>query len=243
MKTITTSLSFVLSLGLAMALPPASQIQISLNGHRPNSIIVFDGRTYSSAGNIVFIEHVTPGNHTLQVLRPTAWGHQGVLFSGNVRVPVASHVVATLGRHGLQVGSTPLAHEGPSYWDECEDLPGAIVHDPYDHYPQPSGPGFCGTPPVQGMRPEVFGQLVRTIEAQSFDSDQLRVAKQGIRLNGVTSAQMRELMELMSFESTKLDLAKFGYQFVADPGNYFVVNDAFWFSSSVSELDRFISNY
>lgn len=243
MKTITTSLAFVLSIGLAYAFPPASQIQISLKGHRPNSIIVFDGKQYVSTGNFVFIERVLPGHHTLQVLRPTAWGHQGVLFSGNVRVPVASHVVATIGPNGLQVGSTPLAYQGPNYWDGYQNPPGAILHDPHDHYIAPTEPGFCGTPPAQGMHPDVFGRLVRTIESQSFDSDQLRIAKQGIRLNGVTSAQMRELMELMSFESTKLELAKFGYQFVVDPGSYFMVNDVFWFSSSVSELDNYIANY
>ncbi len=249
MKTFTSTLAFVLSAVLMMAHPPASQLQISLSGHRPNSIIVLDGQQYVSANNFVFIQQLAAGNHTLQVLRPGAWGNQGVLFSGNINVPVASHVVATVGRGGMKVGATPLAHQGPSYWDGYQNPPGAILHTPHQHYtPQPPpqlqvGPGFCGTPPAQGMYPEVFSRLVHTIKAHSFDSDQLRVAKQGVRMNGVTSEQMRELMQLMSFESTRLELAKFGYEFVADPGNYFIVNDVFWFSSSVSELDRFVNGY
>lgn len=92
-----------------------------------------------------------------------------------------------------------------------------------------------------GMSPQAFNAALRAIQNQAFDADQVRMAKQIIRTNAVSSQQIAEMMRLMSFESSRLELAKFGYNFVADPQNYFVVNDVFWFSSSIRELDRFIN--
>ena len=47
-------------------------------------------------------------------------------------------------------------------------------------------------------------------------------------------------MGLLSFESNKLELAKFAYRFVADKQKFFLVNDSFTFESSIGELDRFV---
>ena len=106
----------------------------------------------------------------------------------------------------------------------------------------PVQPVVC--PPVfVGMHPDVFASALRSIELQTFDSDQIRVAKQIIRSNGASSVQMAEIMKLLSFESSRLEIAKFGFQFVADPENYYLVNDVFWFSSSIRELDRYINRY
>jgi hypothetical protein len=88
------------------------------------------------------------------------------------------------------------------------------------------------------MAPNTFASLMNTVAAQGFDSNRLASAMQGIRMNGATSVQVADLMGLLSFESRRLELAKFAYAYVADPQNYFVVNDRFSFSSSVRELNR-----
>jgi len=48
-------------------------------------------------------------------------------------------------------------------------------------------------------------------------------------------------MQAFTFEDTKLQFAKFAYGRTFDIGNYFVVNNAFDFSSSVDELNAFIA--
>ena len=45
----------------------------------------------------------------------------------------------------------------------------------------------------------------------------------------------------MSFEDTRLELAKAAYYKTVDTENYFIVNKEFWFSSSVDELSRYLS--
>ena len=59
----------------------------------------------------------------------------------------------------------------------------------------------------------------------------------------VSSEQVFELMELLTFDSYRLELAKFAYRFTVDKGAYFIVNNAFTFSSNISALNRYILSY
>lgn len=244
MKTFTSTFALVLSAALSMAFPQGSELTVELVGHRPQSIIVLNGRTYTSASNALYVNGLAPGNYPIQIVRPSHWGGQGVTFSGTIRVPQRSSVLAIITPTGMKVDAQPLAYNGPSYWDGQNG-----------HHQNPNGNGgfvsmrpngrpiepvVC-TPIVLGMHPEVFSRAMETVRSQWFDSDCVRLAKQIIRTNGASSQQIADLMRLMDFESSRLEVAKFGYQYVADPENYFIVNDVFWFSSSIRELDRFIS--
>ena len=93
------------------------------------------------------------------------------------------------------------------------------------------------------MSPENFSALKNSINAQSFDSSKLNVAKQAIGSNSLTAAQVKELIGLFTFESSKLEIAKFAYGHTIDRGNYYQVSDAFTFSSSVDDLSGYINNY
>lgn len=252
MKTFTTTFLLVLSSGLMMAYPAASRLTVELVGHRPNTMIVINGQRFNGANNMVQLNGLMAGDYPVQILRATAWGDAGVLFNGVIRVPQWSDVTAVIGQQGMKVKAAPLAHAGGSYWD---NEPGHGHGG--THYQNPNGNGgfvsllpscepiqpIVCAPRVIGMHPDVFASALRSIEMQNFDSDQIRVAKQIIRMNGASSFQMAEIMRLMSFESSRLEIAKFGYQFVGDPENYFIVNDVFWFSSSIRELDQFINHY
>lgn len=93
------------------------------------------------------------------------------------------------------------------------------------------------------MVPDVnqFSMMIQHISQQSFDSNRLQVAQQIVSANRLTSAQVTDIARLFSFESTRLDFVKFAYPYVVDPGSYFMVNNAFTFSSSVDELNRFLT--
>jgi hypothetical protein len=91
------------------------------------------------------------------------------------------------------------------------------------------------------MTPGDFEAAKGTISSKSFDDSKLTIAKQIIATNCLLSSQVRELMQLFSFEDSKLDLAKYAYGYTYDIGNYFKVNDAFTFESSIDELNTYIS--
>jgi hypothetical protein len=48
-------------------------------------------------------------------------------------------------------------------------------------------------------------------------------------------------MKLFSFESSRLEFAKFAYKYTWDINNYFLLNDAFDFESSIDELNKYIN--
>lgn len=108
-----------------------------------------------------------------------------------------------------------------------------------DHYVMPGygGPVGCPWP----MESNDFESAKRSISAKDFEDSKLTIAKQVIRNNCLVADQVREIMGLFDFESTKLDFAKFAYHYTYDLGNYFKVNDAFDFESSIDELNEYIN--
>lgn len=86
-----------------------------------------------------------------------------------------------------------------------------------------------------------FQAAKATISNESFDETRLSTAKGIISSNCLTADQVLELCNLFSFEQSKLDFAKCAYGKTVDPNNYFKVVNAFTFSSSKDELNRYIS--
>lgn len=92
-----------------------------------------------------------------------------------------------------------------------------------------------------GMYPEVFNSLCSILQNQAFDSNKLAIAKDAIGKNGINAYQLKTLLTYLTFDSNRLDLAKFAYPFIVDPQNAFMITDAFTFSSSAREFMEFIS--
>ncbi len=105
----------------------------------------------------------------------------------------------------------------------------------------PNGLGQCGTPVYYGVMDDYsFRTALQQISSQSFESNRLQVSQQIAMSNPLSSAQVANIMQLFSFESTRLEFARFAYGYVVDPQRYFMVNNAFAFSSSVDDLNRFL---
>jgi len=85
-----------------------------------------------------------------------------------------------------------------------------------------------------------FCRIVDMMKRKCFDSDKLIIAKQGICNGMITAEQALQMTRLFTFESTRLEFAKFAYLKTCDQRNYFIVNDAFTFSSSIRELECYI---
>jgi len=102
-----------------------------------------------------------------------------------------------------------------------------------------NGPVGCPWP----LSRQDFDGVKNSISSKSFDETKLTIAKQVISSNCLLSGQVKEIMLLFSFEETRLDLAKYAYGYTFDIGNYYKVNDAFSFSSSIDELNSYISGF
>ncbi len=105
-------------------------------------------------------------------------------------------------------------------------------HSQHEHH--------CERNYVSAMSWEAFASAKHQIASQSFDSNRLEMAKQIASWNYMTASQIREIASLFSFDSTRLEYAKYAFQSCINPGEYFMLNDVFTFSSSVRELNEFI---
>lgn len=87
-----------------------------------------------------------------------------------------------------------------------------------------------------------FNNALSTLKNQKFDDTRLKVAQQIASANCLSVNQIKQIASLMSFEDSKLDFAKFAYNYCTDPKNYFNLNDVFSFDASVNELSEYIQN-
>lgn len=99
-----------------------------------------------------------------------------------------------------------------------------------------TGPIGCAWP----MSDADFASAKKSIESKSFEDSKMTLAKQVFNSNCMTSSQVKEIMMLFSFEASRLDFAKYAYGKTYDQGNYYKVNDAFQFESSIDELNEYI---
>jgi len=93
---------------------------------------------------------------------------------------------------------------------------------------------------IQAAANDDFESMKQSIAAKSFEDSKLTVAKQILKANCLSATQVRDIMELFSFESTKVEFAKLAYPKTVDKNNFFKIYDVFSFESSIDEVDQYI---
>jgi len=83
--------------------------------------------------------------------------------------------------------------------------------------------------------------IINAINNESFDDDKLMIAKQAIKNKCLKTDDVIKIIELITFEDTRLELAKFAYDSTYDIDDYYKINSVFKFSSNKEELNEFIS--
>ncbi len=189
--------------------------------------VKLDNHIYESPVAQFQIGGIPAGNHNLEVVR---LDHG---FYGPYTVPVT-----------IYCGSIYLAPgtrtEALIDWYGNLRIINVIAMQPVWH-PQLINPECNSVPaPVHGMNDANFDRLINTIDNLSFESSKIKVVKQALQHQKVTAFQVAELNRLMTFESTRLEIAKFAYHKTIDKQNYYIVNDTFTFESSIDDLNDFI---
>lgn len=85
-----------------------------------------------------------------------------------------------------------------------------------------------------------FQKLLSVINSKSFETTKLNMAKQSCGNKCFRVSQICEIIRLFSFESSKLEFAKYAYHYCFDIDNYFQVNEEFTFEASADELNEYI---
>lgn len=87
-----------------------------------------------------------------------------------------------------------------------------------------------------------LNDLIKQLKAQSFEDNKIKIVKQVLTNNCVSTAQVKKLMSEFNFDSNRLKIAKLCYAKTTDKTNYFTLNDAFLHSFTAEDLNDFIKN-
>ncbi|MEP7167947.1 MAG: DUF4476 domain-containing protein [Bacteroidota bacterium] len=198
--------------------------ELLLDAYKNTLITVnLDNQFYNRPDYRYRILDIEPGIHFLQVMNNTYNPYRQIIFSGYVNIPANSKITARIDRFGRYkvLNIVNLCNEPVVY-----------------NIPPPPPPA----PYYASMSDYDFDNLRQSIKSKSFESTRIQIAKQALSQRFVSSRQVMDLMNLFSYESSKLDLAKFAFGRTIDKENYFRVNDAFTFESSIRELDDYIKS-
>jgi len=83
---------------------------------------------------------------------------------------------------------------------------------------------------------ESFVEIKSMIMDEKFASDKLEIAKQATKGEHLTAEQIRDIAKLLQYESDRVEYLTFAYEFCFDKNKYYLVNQAFQYSSSKDEL-------
>ena len=91
-----------------------------------------------------------------------------------------------------------------------------------------------------GMNPTNFDEAVALLSKETFDDTRLSTAKQIVANNPMTVNQIVQICRLFTYESNKLEWAKFAYPYCIDKNKYYMLNEVFTYNSSKDELNEYI---
>jgi hypothetical protein len=96
----------------------------------------------------------------------------------------------------------------------------------------------------RAMSDHEFNSIMQSIQKEWFEGNKVKSATQIITTNYMTSAQVKQMLGLFTFEDNKLNLAKQAYGKVVDQRNFLlIVGPVFSHQSSRDELARYVRSY
>ncbi|MFM7015179.1 MAG: DUF4476 domain-containing protein [Bacteroidota bacterium] len=199
----------------------------------------------------------TGGNTTVTHQQTTTTTTNGSANPDNVNISLGVNVDGMGGGINMNISGTDMGgnstvqstttttttttHSSSSSYNSNDDYNHshqAPAPAPVVYLPGYNGPIGCPVP----MSPTDFSDLKRTVNSKSFEDTKLTIAKQVVSSQCLLTNQVKELLGCFTFEANKLDMAKNCYSHTYDIGNYFKVNDAFTFESSIDELNEYIES-
>jgi hypothetical protein len=88
-----------------------------------------------------------------------------------------------------------------------------------------------------------IADIKKAIDKESFNNTKITIAKNLIRTKKCfTVSQIREVLQLISFEESKLEIAKYAYDFTTDKEKYMTIVDDFSFFSSKDSFTAFVQS-
>ena len=255
MKTLTATIAIRPARHLLLTLLAGGLTMLGAKANHNNSAlhlkmfdngmfsVVIDNNSACSQSNVFSAASIQPGCHKLKVIRYfqnpySYYPISKVVYKGWITIPPKSVMYAQINCHSQFDVVKVEPYFCPPFGSGCSN---DDWDDEYSHGYEGNGWGNSAPPAPVRMSQMEFMQLKNSIGSKAFEDSRLQIAKQALSYNYFSSAQIAELMHLFSFESSRLEFAKFAYGKTIDKQNYYLVNDAFSFENSIGELNQYIA--
>ncbi|MBI5404172.1 MAG: DUF4476 domain-containing protein [Ignavibacteriae bacterium] len=217
-----------------------SSLNLSIHDGR-SFYILFDNVPYSTPAPEMSIEQITGEKHFIKVFSDNnSPALNNVIFSDYIYIPDGFIVFAVIDEYNkfLIYKKITFNHSFTGSHKctcNCECCKNCTVCNPAKINENDE----CK---YSVIREDNFNTLKNSITSKSFENTKKDIIITALDENYFSAAQIKELLNLLSFESTKLETAKYSYKKICDKQNFSVVYDAFQFESSVNALSEWLRN-
>ena len=127
-----------------------------------------------------------------------------------------------------------------------------VIAPPVVMYPPQEIAPHCGTPPptcptVQLPPPFAkdadYQALLQRLESAWYDDDRKLIAFNAFRYQNFSADQVKGILKNFWYEDYKLEVAKEAFKYSTDKANFFKINDVFWYSASIQELNMYMLEF
>lgn len=242
-------------------------VTINFNGHGNSNngySVIMDGTTYSSRANNngtwsrntsnrygdddITINNVQPGQHTIQVYRIRSnnnnrgygnnrnTGNNSPAYSSTFNLRPGYDVVLDIRSNGEVRFTEKRSNDARRNNDRRDD-------DRRDgrRYEDRRNGGYNNGGYRSPMADYQFSQVYQDVKGKWFQSGKVTAIKEAFNNSAsyYSTNQVIQLLQLVSSESSRLELAKLSYRVVADPANFTQVYNLFSNQNYRNELDRY----
>jgi hypothetical protein len=186
--------------------------------------VTVNGMIYQMIGNTVTVENIKAGEYRVKIYR------YGGNTAGNMRQsrePLYNSFIVIKPSYHVDM---MINRFGKIYVDEQ-----AIMGRTADRYQRKNNwkNNFA-------MSDQDFTGLISRVKQLRFTDEKMAIIREAAMRNQFYTGQVVQLMQQFNFESDKLELAKLLYRSTADKNNFYIIYGEFRFSSTRTELEKYI---
>lgn len=242
-KLLFTLILMAVTVANLFAQSRRSIIKVRLSDNSRLAVSIND-RYYDKQGTSITIGDLPAGRHYIKIYRyvPYATGRGGkarVVYSGGIRLSEGTISEFTYDVRRNEIYATTEFIDD-TYDDRRDDRRDDRYDDRRDDRYEERDDIY------NNRRGRVWTQqdmsdLKKRVDDRMMDGEKQKLMQSVLQDRRYTTEQMRTMLNWLSFESTKVEIAKWGYDNVSDKQNYWKLESEFTFSSSKDEFNNYIN--
>ncbi|MBL7683417.1 MAG: DUF4476 domain-containing protein [Flavipsychrobacter sp.] len=242
-KLLFTLILMAVTVANLFAQSRRSIIKVRLSDNSRLAVSIND-RYYDKQGTSITIGDLPAGRHYIKIYRyvPYATGRGGkarVVYSGGIRLSEGTISEFTYDVRRNEIYATTEFIDD-TYDDRRDDRRDDRYDDRRDDRYEERDDIY------NNRRGRVWTQqdmsdLKKRVDDRMMDGEKQKLMQSVLQDRRYTTEQMRTMLNWLSFESTKVEVAKWGYDNVSDKQNYWKLESEFTFSSSKDEFNNYIN--